>query len=479
MRIIPASVRRQPLRVRIMLTFATGAVLLTLTVSLVTYFTVRSVLYDQAVGAATHQTSFTAHLAVDYLGRHPGQSRALLRLLEGHKSFDALIVGPAGSFTTNRGLGPSDVPAALGSRDVPADHVVTTVHGTGQLVYAAPLGATGMTLYLFFPLGDIDQTLSLLAHVLTGVSLAVVLIAIIASQRLAGRILRPLTQVSVAARSIAEGLLDTRIEASSSDEVGLMAASFNRMAAELQELLEKDRRFVANVSHELRTPLAGLQATSELLAARRAEMPPETREAVDLIVEDVVDLRRLVEELMELSAIDSKKAHLRWERIDVLAAVRAIAAKRRLETEVQGPSIETYLDKARLERIVGNLLDNAVEHGEGREITVRLRPANGSFLVQVRDRGPGISPEDMGSLFEPFYKADRSRTRDRGGIGMGLPIARENARLMGGDVTVTSRVGEGATFTVSLPRRETGDGSGAPAGGDRRVGDRAGTFTEP
>jgi two-component system sensor histidine kinase MtrB len=254
---------------------------------------------------------------------------------------------------------------------------------------------------------------------------------------------------------VAEGLLETRVEASLPDEVGVLAASFNQMAAALQDMIQRERRFVAAVSHELRTPLAALHTTSELLAAQADRLPPDLRESADLLTEDVRNLRRLVEELLEVSDLESRRARLAWEDVDLRAVATALVRRRRADVPVQGPSVRTWTDKARVERILANLIDNALHHGQGRDVTVSLGVRNSSCEVAVADHGPGISSEDLPHLFERFYKADRSRTRSSGGIGLGLAIAMQNARLLGGTIEPRNRSGGGAIFLLQLPMRES------------------------
>jgi two-component system sensor histidine kinase MtrB len=215
---------------------------------------------------------------------------------------------------------------------------------------------------------------------------------------------------------------------------------------------------MAAVSHELRTPLAALQATGEVLAGHREELSPAAREAADLVVEDVVDLRRLIEDLLEVSELDSRRATVRYEPVDLQSLAQAVVKRRRAEVPVEGPHVVTAADKARTERILGNLVDNALQHAGGEGVRVAVSSSNGTCEVAVRDRGPGIAPGDLPHLFERFYKADRSRSRARGGIGLGLAIAMQNARLMGGTIVVSSEEGAGSTFTLQLPLRSSYDG---------------------
>lgn len=447
--------RRQRLRVRITLAFTAVAIVLTVVLSVSTYVAVRAFLERQRVSSATRQTVFGLLFARSYLGQHPGDLQSLVSLLQSREDFDAMVTTPQDWISTTLSLTPRAVPGGLRTM-VAGEHLgyqYATVEGTRTLVFGAPLPPAGTNLYLFYSLRGTDQTLSLLARVLLFGGLAMVLLAVGLAQRMSNRILRPLVGVSEAAQQVASGLLETRVQARSRDELGALASSFNQMASALQGMIERERRFVAGVSHELRTPLSALQATSELLVAARDELPEERREVVDMVHEEVVELRRLVEELLEVSELDAGRARARWESVDLRALSAAVAAKRRVAVEVTGEEVRTWADKARLERILGNLIDNAFEHGEGREVRVEVAGNGRSCELRVSDRGPGIAPGDLPHLFERFFKTDRSRTRERGGIGLGLAIAMQNARLLGGTVEATSEVGSGSTFTLRLPVR--------------------------
>jgi two-component system sensor histidine kinase MtrB len=272
------------------------------------------------------------------------------------------------------------------------------------------------------------------------------------ARRVSTRILHPLAAVSDAAQRMAEGLLETRVETASTDELGQLAASFNRMGEALRGMIEHERRFVAAASHELRTPLAALQAAGEVMSSYRDHLPPDGREALDLIGEDTAALRMLVEDLMEVSELDSGRATVRAEEVRLREFVETLLRRRRFAAPVEGPDASIVTDKARLERIVGNLVDNAYTHGEGRDVRISVQDAGTECVLTVSDSGPGIAPEDAPRLFQRFYKPDRSRTRQRGGVGLGLAIARENARLLGGSLEISRGGGEGASFTLCLPR---------------------------
>jgi len=263
---------------------------------------------------------------------------------------------------------------------------------------------------------------------------------------------------SVAGGDAGRGDLSARLHAGGADEFAGFAAEFNRMAdslaatvARLETSESQNRRFVADVSHELRTPLTALVAEASIIEAGLDRLPPDARRAAELLVADVRRLRILVEDLMELSRFDARAERAELERLDLSEAVRAIVAARLPAAEVRVPSgpIAVAADIRRLDRILGNLLDNAGEHASGSAVEVEVRANPSVAEISVADRGPGVSPDAVGRLFDRFYKADASR--HGGSSGLGLAIAAENAALLGGDIRAENRPGGGLVVTLRLP----------------------------
>jgi len=224
-----------------------------------------------------------------------------------------------------------------------------------------------------------------------------------------------------------------------------MAAALEAKIDALSAAQARERRFTADVAHELRTPLTALVGEASLLSEHLERMPAESRRPAELLIGDVGRLRRLVEDLMEISRFDAGAESVHAEDVDVAALVSAVVRARGWEDRVSldGGGLQVTSDPRRLERIVANLVDNALEHG-GSHVEVRL----GEGVVEVVDDGPGISPEHLPHVFERFYKADESRSG--GGTGLGLAIAQENARLLGGAIEVESTPGAGSRFTLRL-----------------------------
>ena len=418
------------------------------------YFVVRHNLLSDSVDSSARQTRANLRIAPAYLKESP---RALLEAYErAGGGFETVGIGPGGPFSSSFEEGPRQVPAALkqivGRGDIGYER--ETVTGTRYLIVGGPSGDT--QLYFFFSEQKIWHELADLRNILLiGVGVLVMLATLI-GWALARRTLRPIAQASGAARSLAEGLLETRLPVEGKDEFGVWAQSFNEMAAALESKISalsaaqaRERRFTADVAHELRTPLTALVGEASLLAEHLDAMPAQSRRPAELLIADVRRLRRLVDDLMEISRLDSGVESVRAESVDVGALVVGAVRSRGWDGQVRldATSVRVTSDPRRLERIVVNLVDNALTHG-GSGVTVHVGRDGSGAVVEVADRGPGIAPEHLEQLFDRFYKADPSRAGH--GTGLGLAIAQENARLLGTTIEAWSEPGHGTRFTLKL-----------------------------
>ncbi|WP_214412137.1 sensor histidine kinase [Sphaerisporangium fuscum] len=274
-------------------------------------------------------------------------------------------------------------------------------------------------------------------------------------------VLRPVRELGRAARLLGEGELRTRVAVRGSDELADVARTFNDTAAELERhvkqlrAMEADaRRFVADVSHELRTPLAALTAVADVLDEEAARLPEPAGRAARLVSQETLNLTRLVNDLIEISRFDAGVATLALNEVDVAELVRATLRVRGwselVHTELAA-AVTARLDPRRVDVIVANLVGNALRHGEP-PVSVRLSADPDRITVEVRDHGPGLDEAVLPQVFDRFYKANAARARSQGS-GLGLAIARENAHLHRGDLTVTNAPDGGAIFTLRLPRR--------------------------
>jgi signal transduction histidine kinase len=455
--------RRVPagrLRRRLAVAFTLAAGLAAAALALSSYLVVRDSRLDDSVDRALTQTRFNLVLAAEVLAPGTGEARTdeLLAAFERRGEFATVGTASGRSFSSSVSLGAAQVPDELvglvGRGDLAYQR--STVAETPYVVAGGPVAGTDVELYFFFSEATVrDELRELGLILLAGVAL-VTLLAAFAGAVLARRTLAPVARASAAARSLAEGLLETRIPVRRADEFGAWAASFNEMADALQGKIAalsaaqaRERRFTADVAHELRTPLTALVGEAALLGAHLDRMPAEARRPAELIVADVARLRRLVEDLMEISRLDAGAEPVRRDRVALGEVVRAAAGgDGQVRVEDDGVSLTT--DRRRVERIVSNLVGNALEHAGAAEIRVTR---DGDWaLVHVSDSGPGIAAEHLPHVFDRFYKVDPARTGH--GSGLGLAIARDNARLLGGDVVVASEPGRGSRFTVRLPVAE-------------------------
>jgi len=445
------------LRRRLTIAFTLVAGVAALVLAAGSYWIVRETRLDDSVERALDQSRFNLELAADVLDGSTSRASTdeLLAALSTRGDFETVGVADGASFSSSVSLGPEEVPAGL--EPLVADgrlaYQRADVGGTPTLVTGGQVAGSRVQLYFFFPEQELMDDLAQLRNVLLAGVLVLSLLAALVGAVLARRTLAPVARASAAARSLAEGLLETRIPVERADEFGAWAVSFNEMADALQAKIaalsaaqERERRFTSDVAHELRTPLTALVAEAELLDEHLDQMPSEARRPAELLVADVGRLRRLVDDLMEISRLDAGAIATTAEPVDLRALVETVVRDRgrhgRVRVEGEGGRVAS--DPRRIERVVANLLDNALEHGGG-EASVRVGPAS----VEVTDDGPGIPADQLPHVFERFWKGDPSRSGP--GSGLGLAIARENARLLGGDVTVASEPGRGARFTFHLP----------------------------
>ncbi|MGH9166684.1 MAG: ATP-binding protein [Acidimicrobiia bacterium] len=356
-------------------------------------------------------------------------------------------------------------------------HQWVRVGDAPYLVVAGRRPPDGPDFYFFYPASDIEAALSQLRQALVAGGLLLVLLAALLGRTVAGRVLRPVRAGSEAAGRMAEGDLSARLPETSDDEFGAWAASFNRMAAsldekvaQLQEAQARQRRFVADVSHELRTPLTALVNEAVMLRNHLARLDPEGRRLVELLVADVTRLRTLVEDLMEISRFDAASEELVLTSFELRPFLETVVSSRSSEAQLRLPAHPVTLrsDRRRLERILGNLLDNAGQHAEGSPVEVAAHLGDGELVLTVADRGPGVPDADLSRVFERFYKSDPSR--HRGGSGLGLAIADENARLLGGDLSAHLRPDGGMVLELRLPVTEPLPGGDPAVTSERDLG---------
>lgn len=281
-------------------------------------------------------------------------------------------------------------------------------------------------------------------------------------------LLQPVVDLTRAAAKMANGDLSQRVQVKRKDELGTLGAAFNHMAASLQRAEQNRRAMTADIAHELRTPIAIQRAHLEAL---QDGVYPLTAENLQPVLDQTELLARLVDDLRTLALADAGELRLEMAPLDLSQLAQRVIERFRPEAEIRGVGLTLASappdpvtiqgDANRIEQILNNLLSNALRHTpSGGEVSLRVDLRNGWVETRLTDTGPGIPTESLPRVFERFYRADKSRSREEGGTGLGLAIARQLAVAHGGDIRAANHPEGGAEFTVRLP---IGSAPGAPA----------------
>jgi two-component system, OmpR family, sensor histidine kinase MtrB len=345
------------------------------------------------------------------------------------------------------------------------------------LVYGAPVGSY-YQLYYFFPLTQVQQTLTLIQRTLLVTGLALVFLFAAIAALVTRWVVAPVRQAAGSAQRLSTGNLGERMPVRGADELAALATSFNDMAASLQDkmnaledLSQVQRLFVSDVSHELRTPLTTIKFAAEVLFASREEFDVPVARSAELLQSQLERFEALLTDLLEISRYDANVAVLDPEPVDICDLARHAADGAQQLAERRGAKIEFRLpadpcvadvDRCRVERILRNLLVNAVEHGEGKDAVVTVAGDSAAVAVAVRDYGIGLAPGEEKLVFDRFWRADPARARTTGGTGLGLAIAKEDASIHGGWLEAWGERGRGSVFRLTLPRRVGTQLAGSP-----------------
>ena len=288
--------------------------------------------------------------------------------------------------------------------------------------------------------------------------LAAVVVAVVMSLLIARRITSPIHKMAAVTEKIAEGDYSQRVEVESGDEIGSLAHSLNSMAGSLEESRRMRRDLMGNIAHELRTPLTSISGYMEGLADG---VVPATPEIYSLVQEQALRLSRLVDDLQRLSRAESGQEVLDVVKMPVAPFLEREARKleppfseKGVELQVAAPENlpPMMADEDKLEQVVVNLLDNALRYTDpGGKVVVSAGASDGSVVIKVADNGIGIEPEDLPHVFERFYRTDKSRSREKGGSGIGLTIVKRYVESLGGSINVDSKPGSGTTFSFRVP----------------------------
>jgi two-component system sensor histidine kinase MtrB len=279
---------------------------------------------------------------------------------------------------------------------------------------------------------------------------------------------QPVRVAAETAGRLAAGDLSKRITVRGSDDIARLGQSFNDMADSLQrqirrleELSRVQRRFTSDVSHELRTPLTTIRMAAEYLYGSRTDFPPELARAAELLHTELDRFEALLADLLEISRYDAGVANLESEPADIRGVVASsveanlmLAERHGSEVIVRQPAgpVTVDMDSRRVERILRNLIGNALDHGEGKPVVITIGHDDDAVAVTVRDHGVGLRPGQAALVFNRFWRGDPSRSRLTGGTGLGLAISLEDARLHDGWLQAWGEPNRGAQFRLTLPR---------------------------
>ncbi|MFC5060195.1 MtrAB system histidine kinase MtrB [Saccharothrix xinjiangensis] len=464
-------------------------------------------LLQDKIKAAVRQTEASAAaIQPEMAGLNPGPDNvkarfalALTKLTSSGVDLDAAGSG-AGAFEPvlwDAGeVGADGLPVAVGPYpEVPlglydmlgeasTGYQITTVdRDTGPttlLVVGKPVSTSSraMHLYLLFPLTGEQTTAEVVQNTLVVGGLVLLLLLAVIANLVTRQVVRPVRQAAEIAERFADGDLDERMPVVGEDDVARLAESYNEMAASIQRQIHQlegfgqlQRRFTSDVSHELRTPLTTVRMAADVLHASREQFPSGLARSTELLVDELDRFESLLGDLLEISRLDAGVEELAAELVDVRVlarrahdAVRAIANSSGSAIVLDLPDHEVVaeVDARRVERILRNLLANAVDHGEGLPVELTMRGDDHAVAVTVRDHGVGLRAGEADLVFNRFWRADPSRNRRTGGTGLGLSISLEDARLHGGALDAWGERGQGAVFRLTLPCRLGHEVTGNP-----------------
>jgi two-component system sensor histidine kinase MtrB len=454
---------------------------------------------DAVIAEATNETAearnrlaFAAGTDVDASGQQQdlvepiiarGAARGFAVILSPPLSAGGRLDEGGAKFT--QGLDKASVPDGLQGhfeRTAPTAWTYTTirttrptaglVEGPGVVVgsqVTLPADGETYTLYYLYSLAEEQETLALVSRASLTAGVLLLLLVAGVTWLVARQVVTPIRMARRVAERLAAGQLQERLRVTGEDDLARLATSFNQMASNLQrqirqleELSRLQRRFVSDVSHELRTPLTTVRMAGEVLHDARGSFDPVTSRAAELLQTELDRFETLLADLLEISRFDAGAAVLEVVDVNLVDVAHrvadtttALAAQRDTRVVVVDPGFPCLAeaDVRRVERIVRNLVTNAIDHAEHRDIEIHVGCDDQAAAIAVRDHGVGLAPGESAMVFNRFWRADPARARTSGGTGLGLSISLEDAHLHGGWLQAWGRPGQGAQFRLTLPRR--------------------------
>ena len=455
--------RRIGLRNRILLIFVAGALLLSIVLASITYSFTRSNLVDQRIAVETNQAIANARRTQNDLLRSPDE--VLVALDQGGIAHKLISIN--NSWTSSSPLFSRQmIPTALLQRvqvDKRAASMIVDSAKGQALVVGIPLPRINAMYFEYDNLREVRDALQSVRLALIIATFITTFVGIALGVFASRRAVRPLANAAQAARAIADGRLETRLEPTDDPDMQALTSAFNDMVATLQERVERDARFTSDVSHELRSPLMTLAASVQVLESRRDELPERSQAALDLLSSDVSRFQGLVEDLLEISRFDAGAIRLVLEPLFLFEFIKqAVSVSSLPRTEIRCDDIAALVairgDKRRLARVIANLIDNARIHSGGKPKVVIQLAENESppthVWIIVEDDGDGLIEGESSKIFERFSRGGAAgRRAGTEGAGLGLALAREHVTLHKGRIWAENRTDgiRGARFIVELP----------------------------
>jgi two-component system, OmpR family, sensor histidine kinase MtrB len=371
---------------------------------------------------------------------------------------------------------PDELPAEVAAQPDHQHLQVATIEERNDTISAVIVGQridTGVAgdygLYFIYPMHREREIISFVGQTfLIGGAALILLVGAIAFV-VTRLVADPVRRAAIVAERFAEGNLNERMRAKGEDDLARLGNSFNAMAASIQQQIAQlenlsrvQQRFVSDVSHELRTPLTTIRMAGDLIHDSRGDFEPTVARSAELLRGELDRFESLLTDLLEISRFDAGAAVLDVEASDLCASVeravdahRTLAARKGTQLRIEAPAepVIADMDSRRIERILRNLVANAIEHGEGKPVEVTVGANDTAVAVTVRDHGVGLRPGEAALVFTRFWRADPARARTTGGTGLGLAIALEDARLHAGRLEAWGARGEGSCFRLTLPRK--------------------------
>ncbi|HIZ99435.1 MAG TPA: HAMP domain-containing histidine kinase [Candidatus Janibacter merdipullorum] len=340
-------------------------------------------------------------------------------------------------------------------------------------------GAGNYDLYFIYPMDQEQTTLGIISRsFILGALFLIGLVSAIA-YIVTSTVVTPVRRAAAAAERLSAGHLNERMSARGHDDLALLGQSFNDMADNLQTQIRQleglsrvQQRFVSDVSHELRTPLTTIRMAADLLHASRDDMDPVTGRSAELLHDELDRFEELLADLLEISRYDAGAAILEQDPVDLFAIIERVVTSTESIADTRGSEVTVHrtsgqeavaeVDSRRIERVLRNLVVNAIEHGEGEPVDVWVGSDDDGVAVVVQDHGVGLKAGEASLVFNRFWRADPARTRTTGGSGLGLAIALEDARLHHGWLQAWGEPGQGSRFRLTVPRTAGGSLTSSP-----------------